>query len=85
MPPKRRSWDKIAMVNAIKACREKTMGYKKSARSFGVPQTTLERYVKMNGDPEQLVMETKMGKKPIFTPDLVNHLRQHCMEMELSS
>lgn len=28
------------------------MGYKKSAKTHGVPQTTLERFVKMDGSPE---------------------------------
>lgn len=78
---KRKNWDAENMIAAIKACRSKTMGYKKSAKTHGVPQTTLERLVKMNGPPE-VVVQTKLGKKPVFSPEMEDHLSTHCLQME---
>jgi len=50
----RQSWDEKSMENAIMACYNKEMGYRKAAVSFNVPQSTLERRLKKykdTGDP----------------------------------
>lgn len=43
---KRGEWSTIAMKTAIDKVLSKEMGYRKAASEYGVPQTTLERYVK---------------------------------------
>lgn len=47
MPNQRNSknWHAENMISAIKSCRSKTTGYKKSDKTHGVPQTTLESFV----------------------------------------
>lgn len=40
------SWDEKSMENAIMACYNKEMGYRKIAVSFNMPQSTLERRLK---------------------------------------
>jgi hypothetical protein len=69
------------MILAIKECREKRMGYFKSAKTFKVPQSTLERYVKMGGEPKALV-SCNLGRKPVFSSEMENLLAQHCLDME---
>jgi hypothetical protein len=81
MPRKRKTWSKDNMILAIKECREKRMGYFKSAKTFKVPQSTLERYVKMGGEPEALV-SCNLGRKPVFSSEMDNLLAQHCLDME---
>ncbi|KAK4887294.1 hypothetical protein RN001_003565 [Aquatica leii] len=54
MPSQRKKWSKHNMVEAIKACKEKRMGYKKSSRTFGVLQSTLERDRIPVRDPKRL-------------------------------
>ena len=47
-PPKlvkNQKWKPTAMSKAVKAVQSKEMGYKKAAKIFKVPQTTLERFV----------------------------------------
>lgn len=42
------------MKSAILAYKNKEMGFRKAAMSFGVPQTTLERRVKQFSETENL-------------------------------
>lgn len=44
----RQSWDKNAMADAIKAVREKKMGFLKASKTYGVPKTTLIRLSKID-------------------------------------
>lgn len=81
MPPKRKIWNKEQMISAILAVRQGQMGYKMSAKTHGVPQTTLERYVKMERNPEDIV-NSPLGRKIIFTKELESLLAKHCLEME---
>lgn len=69
------------MIEAIKACREKRMGYMKSAKTFRVPQSTLERYVKIDKEPEEIV-DGRLGRKPVFSEQLEKELVKHCLELE---
>lgn len=43
----RGSWSEESMQNAVKSVIEGKMGYKLAARTFSVPQTILERKVKV--------------------------------------
>jgi hypothetical protein len=57
------------------------MGYKKAAQTYSIPQTILERYVKMyRGNPDETTLKKKLGRfKTIFTEDqgayLVNYIK----------
>lgn len=35
---KRKQWDKAAMINAVKAVKNKEMGYRKASQVFNVPK-----------------------------------------------
>ena len=43
----RQSWSDTVMQEAVSNVLNGSMGYLKAARTFGVPQTTLERKVKL--------------------------------------
>jgi hypothetical protein len=45
-PKKRKTWSEDEMNEAVGAVLREEMGYLKASKYFGVPQTTLERYVK---------------------------------------
>lgn len=81
MPKKRKAWNKEEMISAILAVRQGVMGYMKSARTHNVPQTTLERYVKMEGSPEDIV-NSHLGRKIVFSEEMESMLASHCLEME---
>jgi len=53
------------MKNAIMACRSNVMGYRKAAATFNVPQTTLERRVKLYNETEDKASSCKKGLYPI--------------------
>jgi hypothetical protein len=57
----------------VEAVLRKEMGYLKAARHFCVPQT-LERYVKQRQESDNEDITTKLGRKPIFSPDLESDL-----------
>lgn len=69
------------MKAAISAMRKNEMGSYKAARVFGVPQTTLERYVKGNKSPDA-VIQTTIGRKPVFPSELEEDLKNYCIQME---
>ena len=81
-PNKRKAWDKDNMNRAVEAVVSKEMGYLKAARYFCVPQTTLERYVKQRRESGSEEVTTKLGRKPVFPPDLESDLVRHCLLME---
>lgn len=81
MPKKRKSWDRDQMISAILACREGRMGYQKSAKAHNIPQTTLERYVKMPGRPEDVV-NSSLGRKVVLSKEMEAKLAEHCLDME---
>lgn len=57
----RQSWNETAMVNAIMACHSNVMGYRKAAATFNVPQTTLEKWVKLYKETEDKASASKKG------------------------
>lgn len=69
------------MISAILAVRQGVMGYMKIARTHNVPQTTLERYVKMEGSPEDIV-NSHLGRKIVFSEEMESMRACHCLEME---
>ncbi|XP_069670121.1 jerky protein homolog-like [Periplaneta americana] len=77
----RKKWDPQRMRAAVEAVKSKEMGSFKASRIFGVPQTTLERYVKNEKRPEEIFKE-KLGRKPVFDPEMEDELARHCLTME---
>lgn len=77
----RKMWDRERMVAAINAVRKKEMGYFKAAQTFGVPQTTLERYVKSKEHPDKLIA-TPLGRKPTLPEEIEENLVELCLEFE---
>lgn len=55
MPPKYRKWNPNDMIKAVNAVRTKDIGYLKASNKFGVPKGAVERYVKSDENPEELV------------------------------
>ncbi|XP_072389756.1 uncharacterized protein [Diabrotica undecimpunctata] len=57
------------------------MGYLKASKVFGVPKGTLERYVKSDKTPEELV-GISIGRRPILPLELENELVEYALTME---
>lgn len=60
----RGNWSKESMLNAVDKVLSKEMGYRKAALQYGVPQTTLERKVKMlrtTGDYSLIIFNHTLG------------------------
>nr|CAH7767142.1 unnamed protein product [Callosobruchus chinensis] len=69
------------MVKAVKAVRNKEMGYLKASKFFNVPKGTVERYSKSDKSPEELV-KLSIGRKPVFSKELENDLVKYALAME---
>ena len=79
----RQAWSEESMQNAITAVLNGEMGYYRASASFGVPQTTLERYVKKaRGDPGHVLTKSLGRFKPIFSPEQEKELADYLMLME---
>ena len=63
----RGKWSEEQMNNAISAVLEGKMGYYLAARTFEVPQTTLERKVKLARETAGLVRHIKVPLGPKAT------------------
>ncbi|XP_069681190.1 uncharacterized protein [Periplaneta americana] len=73
------------MQNAVAAVLDKTMGYKKASKSFGVPQTTLEARVKKARSGMSLEDATKKGLgryESVFNQEQEKELTEHILLME---
>jgi hypothetical protein len=72
------------MNEAVGAVLRKEMGHLKASKYFGVPQTTLERYVKQRrqSPTEEDCPTTKLGRKLVIPPNLEVDLVQHCLLTE---
>lgn len=79
---KRRAWDPKAMVQAVAAIKEKKMGYLKASKTYNVPRSTLENYVKHKSKDVQALLETKLGRKSVLGEDLEKELVKYCKVME---
>ena len=60
---KRGEWSKISMKTAIDKVLSKDIGYRKAASGYGVPQTTLERYVKRMKEGGEVTIGVPLGPK----------------------
>lgn len=80
--PRRKIWNKQAMINAIIAVREKTMGLKKAVKVFSVPKTTLQRFVHQTEYSAEEIVEKKLGRKPVLPTNLEEQLVQYLLLME---
>lgn len=79
---KRKKWDAVMMMRAVKAVRNREMGYKKAAKYFEVPKGTLERYVKDSEKTAESLVNVRMGRKPTLPQHLEDLLVKYCVEMD---
>ncbi|KAI4468483.1 tc5 transposase dna-binding domain [Holotrichia oblita] len=79
---KRKKWDAVMMMRAVKAVRNREMGYKKAAKYFEVPKGTLERYVKNSEKTVESLVNVRMGRKPTLPQHLEDLLVKYCVEMD---
>ncbi|XP_063218965.1 uncharacterized protein LOC134529129 [Bacillus rossius redtenbacheri] len=79
---KRNQWDKSQMVHAIIAVKTKEVSVKGAARRFGVPCSTLQRFLKLDKSPEQVVQESRLGRKPFLNAELEKQLVSYLLVME---
>lgn len=85
----RGDWSEENMKNAVKSVIEGKMGYYRAAKTYGVPQTTLERKVKKvrenknENDSGTIKMKVKLGPKlSVFTFDEEKELCDYILDME---
>lgn len=64
---RRHTWDKAKMAEAIKKVRTKEMSFLKASKVFQVPRTTLRRLSLQVGKLPEVVVEQKLGRKPVLT------------------
>ncbi|XP_063216887.1 uncharacterized protein LOC134527855 isoform X1 [Bacillus rossius redtenbacheri] len=79
---KRKLWKEDQMAKAICAVREKKMGYLKASKVFQVPRATLFRLANNKVLDTKKAASTKLGRKPLFTPELEEELVKYLVEME---
>lgn len=73
---KHKNWSPENMKNAIEAVRKQEMGYLKASRTYNVPKSTLEDYVKHGSSP------APPGRKPTLPLELEESLVNYCLEMD---
>lgn len=78
----RKKWDSERMKSAVSAVRKKEMGSFKAARIFNVPQTTLERYVKMSDNEDGSTSPRPIGRQPTLSKQIESDLTEYCVVME---
>lgn len=79
---KRKKWDTKSMLAAVSAVKNKEMGYLLASKTFAVPKSTLEDYVKHKmKSPEELV-QTNLGRPPVLPKEIEADLVDHCVEMD---
>ncbi|KAJ8928285.1 hypothetical protein NQ314_019168 [Rhamnusium bicolor] len=75
----RKQWEGNAM--AIRAIKENSMPCRQAAKTFKVPRSTLQRLLKHNGDPDQIV-KTVLGRKTILGENLERQIVEYILTME---
>lgn len=70
------------MESAIKAVRDKKMGYLEAAKDFAVPRATLFRLVNSEEQDVKKAASTTIGRKPVFSKQLEQELVSYLVEME---
>ncbi|KAJ8941970.1 hypothetical protein NQ314_010190 [Rhamnusium bicolor] len=77
----RKQWEGNAMARAIKAIKEDSIPCRQAAKTFKVPRSTLQRLLKHNGDPDQIV-KTVLERKTILGENLERQLVEYIITME---
>ncbi|KAJ8894033.1 hypothetical protein PR048_006643 [Dryococelus australis] len=80
--PKRKKWEKEQMILAVKAVQAGTMAYKSPAKQFGVPKSTVERYVKNSEPSLDDLVNVLLGRRLILTWENKKELVEYCVEMD---
>lgn len=76
-------WSQESMQAAVDAVVEGAMGYFKAATKFGVPQSTLERHVKLRRENPTLQVKKTLGKyKCVFSEEQENELVDYLKNLE---
>ncbi|XP_050557910.1 uncharacterized protein LOC118277956 [Spodoptera frugiperda] len=83
----RGDWAQESMAKAVDAVIEGKMGYMLAAKTFSVPQTTLERKVKISREnlaaSSSASIKVPLGpKRPVFTEDEEKELCNYILDME---
>ena len=78
----RKSWDKIKMIEAVIAVKNKEMGLLKASKIFQVPRSTLKDYVKKPEDELQKLLDVPLGRRPVLPPDVEDQLVEYCLQMD---
>lgn len=85
----RGDWSEESMKDAVKNVVEGKMGYRLAAKSFSVPQTTLERKVKLaresldKNDPMTVKFKVPLGpKEQVFTDNEEEELCKYIIDMK---
>ncbi|XP_046679538.1 uncharacterized protein LOC124366957 isoform X2 [Homalodisca vitripennis] len=74
-------WNRADMIKAIQAVKENAMSFRRAAKVFSVPRTTLCRLARLGLPPEDAV-RNKMGRKPVIPDELEKELVHHLLEMQ---
>ncbi|KAI4455497.1 hypothetical protein MML48_9g00014898 [Holotrichia oblita] len=79
----RKKWNAEAMLAAISAVKNNEMGYLLASKTFNVPKSTLEDYVKNKSrkSPEEMI-RTNLGRPPVLPKDIEVDLVDYCVEMD---
>ncbi|KAJ8950064.1 hypothetical protein NQ314_008070 [Rhamnusium bicolor] len=76
-------WSEEQMQGAVQEVINGSMGYKKAANQFKVPQTTLERYIKKTrNNPEYSVKKTLGIYRCVFSEDQETQLVDYLTKLE---
>lgn len=76
-----RKWVAEDMRRAIEAVRDGKMGILLASKTFGVPQTTLQRNARSDKTIKE-VLESKLGRPTTLSADMENELVRYILEME---
>nr|CAH7741866.1 unnamed protein product [Callosobruchus chinensis] len=74
-------WIENNMLQAVKAVRNKSMGYLMASKTFNVPRATLFRYCQNNGDSLTLNNQ-RLGRKPVLSEELEKKLVEYLIMMD---
>nr|CAH7729982.1 unnamed protein product [Callosobruchus chinensis] len=73
---KQHIWSENNMLQAVKAVRNKSVGYLMASKTFNVPRATLFRYCQNNGDSLTLNKQ-RLGRKPVLSEELEKKLVEY--------
>jgi hypothetical protein len=79
---KLRTWSRQSLINAVSAVRNTVMGLNKAEKIFSVPKTSLRRCVNMKNKTTEEVVQTKSGRKPVFSLEIEKELVDYLLFTE---